>query len=334
MQTSPGPGAPEPSPFGLYVASAREGRTALWRLIAGLVIVVLVWVGCTVATFVALSFVRAVPDAATGIPQRGPFGLAATASPLGLALLFLSWGGIWGGVWIAVRLLQRRSLRSVLGASGRLSWRDFARGAAAILLVGSVLELLATPFDPSLQRSAIGLGEWLLWLPLMLGALLVQTSAEEIAFRGYLMQSLAARFRSPIVWGGIPAIAFTLLHWSVGSGTLLNAALLVSIGMFAVAVAILVHRTGNLGAGMGVHFGLNLFAITLVSRASELGHIALFVSPMESTDPSAAGAALVAASSLVSTLLVLLLLLHPRSPLKVGRDALRYQPGELVGASE
>ena len=39
------------------------------------------------------------------------------------------------------------------------------------------------------------LAAWAAWLPLVLPALLVQTAAEEIAFRGYLMQGLAARFR-------------------------------------------------------------------------------------------------------------------------------------------
>ena len=42
----------------------------------------------------------------------------------------------------------------------------------------------------------------------------VQISAEELAFRGYLMQGLAARFRARAVWWGLPALLFGLMHWN------------------------------------------------------------------------------------------------------------------------
>ena len=49
------------------------------------------------------------------------------------------------------------------------------------------------------------LGEWLMGLAPALVLILWQVSAEEVAFRGYLLQQLRARVRSPLVWAVLPA---------------------------------------------------------------------------------------------------------------------------------
>ena len=74
--------------------------------------------------------------------------------------------------------------------------------------------------------------------------------------------------------------------------------MLVSIAAFAVTATILVVRTGNLGAGLGAHLGLNSSAILFVSHTSWLSGAALFEGqPIDTGDWSLVDAIAVAGLS-------------------------------------
>jgi len=57
------------------------------------------------------------------------------------------------------------------------------------------------------------LSQWLGLLPLTLAFLLIQVSAEELVFRGYLQSQLAALGLHRFVWIMIPSAIFGLLHY-------------------------------------------------------------------------------------------------------------------------
>ena len=230
--------------------------------------------------------------------------------------MLFTFAGIWVGLWITLRLLHRRSLRSVFGREQRLSGGDFGRALAATFFVSLLSELAALAVDPTFERGSIGIGAWLLWLAPLAFLLFVQISAEEVAFRGYLVQTLAARFRSVIVWGALPAVFFTLVHWDPAAIPYMNATILVSIAAFAATATVLVYATGNLAAAMGVHFGMNFFGILLVSHASWLNGAALFVGrPLGGGSWTPTDAVLLAVNGILSMALILWLLLSWRSPL-------------------
>lgn len=298
--------------FQLYVDAARDGRSTMWRTLLGALLIVLVWVAGISIVILLL----------TALPSAGPDSLldGSAESPIDVAATLASFMPIWLGVWLALRLLHRRPLSTVIGADGRLSWPDFARGVAAAVTASAVLEVVTFIVDPNLQRGAIGVGQWLaLFLPLAV-LLLVQTSAEEVAFRGYLLQALAARFRSPLIWGVIPGGLFTLAHW--GSATLpwMNVSILVGIAAFTATATILVYATGNLGAAMGVHFGTNIFAILVVSHMNWLSSVALFVgSPLDAAHWTMGEALALSAVGLAAMPITLWLLLSSRSPLRLRR---------------
>jgi hypothetical protein len=155
----------------------------------------------------------------------------------------------------------------------------------------------------------------------------IQTSSEELLFRGYLLRGLAHRYRSPLVWGLFPALVFTCLHWNIGAPLAMNLCVLASIGAFAALVTVLVYVTGNLGAGMGAHFANNLAGFLLISHESALSSFALYRGkPLETIVWTPGSALLIALIGLVCCALTLLILVHPRSPLRVGGE------GPLPGA--
>jgi uncharacterized protein len=307
-----------------YVEAAGVGKMALWRTIVGALIVLAVFFAATIVAIV-LAYLL---SGAMGPSIGGALGRsdAETAvqeflkTPLGMVCALASFVGLLAGVFIAVRFLQRRPFGTVLGAERRLDWPSVARGFVAALAASALAEIAFAFVDPSLHRSAIGVAAWLAWLVPLTLLLLVQVSAEELAFRGYLMQSLAARFRSPLVWAVLPALLFAVVHWNGESLPLMNGSNILTIAAFAAVAALLVVATGNLGAGIGAHLGMNVFSILIASHMNWLNGAALFVSrPMEAGDWTAGETIALLAINMASFVVILLLLLGRFSPLRVAR---------------
>ena len=107
---------------------------------------------------------------------------AATRSASSCSPTSASFAGLVLGIAAAARLLQRRPAGSLLGPGG-FRPRDFALGVAVIALIGAVSASPWRCLAPPVRQ--LPLAAWAAWLPLALPALLVQTAAEELAFRGY-----------------------------------------------------------------------------------------------------------------------------------------------------
>ena len=251
--------------FEAWVAPARRAPQ-LWRLLAGIGLAILFWTA-------AFALALLVP-----LARRSEAGVL-------IAYLF-SFAGMIVGVAIAVRWLQRRPAWTLIGPEGFIL-RAFALGALVAATLGAVSVGLSLGSDDVTRQA--DLAAWAARVPLVLAALLVQTAAEEIAFRGFLMQSLAARFRSPLIWLLLPALLFGVSHLNAEAG-LRNAWLMVGaatiIGLILADVTV---QTGNLSTAMGLHFANNAFAVlVLAPSAPILSGLALWVVDMDPTGSDAA----------------------------------------------
>jgi hypothetical protein len=111
----------------------------------------------------------------------------------------------------------------------------------------------------------------------------------------------------------------------------MHATMLLTIGAFAALATMLVHATGNLGAAMGVHLGMNFCGILIVSHAGWLNGAALFVSrPLEGEGWSSFDAAYMAVVGIGSMAAVWWLLADARSPLKLAALAATSAHGSDV----
>ncbi|RWE31947.1 MAG: CPBP family intramembrane metalloprotease [Mesorhizobium sp.] len=305
--------------FERYRRSPNEKTTPL-RLLLGAAIVVFFWLAMTLVVLVAGTtafIVLRLPGPATGQPIQD-----FLASPVGILTALASFAGIWIGLWVAMRFVHGEPLSALIGTSRRISRGGFLKGLVAVLITSLFSEVLLYWLQPEIARGSIAFSSWLLFLvPIALLAFL-QTSSEEALFRGYLLRGLASRFGSPLIWGALPALLFSALHWSAASTLAINACVLVSIATFALLLTLLVYVTGNLGAAFGAHLGNNLTGFLLISHQQSYNSFALLnAKPLEGPGWTNWDAALIAAIGVASTLLTMLLLLHRRSPLKVGPEA-------------
>lgn len=285
---------------------------SLPRLLVGTAIIVACWVATTVAVLGAALYLY------DGASTTRSF----LESPAGILSALATFAGIWLGAWLTMRWVHGEHVGALLGTQGGVSWSGFLKGLIAVLLTSLLSEILLYWLQPGISRSHLDLSSWLLFLIPVAALTLLQASAEEVLFRGYLLRGLASRFRSPLLWALLPGLLFVSLHFSPASSASINACVLVSIAAFAGLLTLLVYATGNLGAAFGAHLGNNLTGFLLISHQESYNSFALFnAAPLEGPGWTTSDAIFIAAIGIVSSLLTLLLLLHARSPLRLVPDA-------------
>lgn len=264
-------------PHDSFVAPAR-GAPQLWRLGLGIVLVAGIFLVLSQIIFGTL-FGLLGPEITGQITRDG--GTGQTAAGMFLVLLQLGLLGVASGIVCVI--LHKRGALTLIGPLG-LAFRQFVVVAVAMLVLSVALWLLP-PYgfgDPLVHNMSTG--RWLLLLPFALIAVLVQSGAEEVFFRGYIQQQLAARFRSPLIWLAMPAILFGLGHYlpeSAGS----NAGMIALWAtVFGVLMADLTARTGTLGPAIALHFFNNVSAMVFISVPDEMSGLALFVLPFGIAD--------------------------------------------------
>ena len=308
---------PDPAAFERYRRSPNH-KTTLPRLFLGTAIVILFWAATTVAVLFGAAYALFTWQAGAA-PPSGMQGFLA--SPIGILTALSSFAGIWIGLWIAMRWVHGEPLSALFGVGRRVSRSGFLKGLVAVLITSLVSEILLYLLQPEIARGAISLSSWLLFLVPIVALTLLQTSSEEVLFRGYLLRGLANRFKSPVVWALLPGLLFTSLHWSPSSTVAINACVLASIAAFALLLTLVVHATGNLGAAFGAHLGNNLTGFLLISHQESYNSFALFnARPLEGPGWTTSDAVLIAFIGIACSLLTIALLLHPRSPLRVAAE--------------
>jgi len=248
----------------------------LWRLFLGAAIVLACSLGGT-ALIISLMWLGFGGERTVALVQE----MATLDTPTVVLLMLLTFAGMAAGPVLAVRLVHRRPVSSLLGRLDRV-FRDFLR-AVVVVAVANALDLLVWSFFFDAVPN-LSLGRWLLFLPLALAGILLQTLAEEMVFRGYLMQQLAARFCSARVWMLVPALLFGAAHFAPGTNGD-NALIIVgATALFGVIAADLVRVSGSLGAAWGFHFANNVMAILVISANGTITGLSLFRTPYAASD--------------------------------------------------
>ncbi len=202
-------------------------------------------------------------------PDSSPFGTVFGFAVFGLALILFHF---------LVRQIHHRGIETMLGPWDQL-WRD---GRKTLIAVGLPLAVLAALTVLSRGDTIVQTRNLLAWatmLPFALFAIGTQCATEEVVFRGYLQQQVAAVTRGRLAYIVVPSLAFGIGHYWNGWGPadgILYAVWATTLGL---ACADLTARSGSIGAAVGLHLANNLYAtIVLAERDGASSGLALFLS--------------------------------------------------------
>lgn len=167
--------------------------------------------------------------------------------------------------WGLMAVMHRVKPRWLSSVQPRVRWRYLliCLAVAALALNGVLFLSTVVSGMPAfrVQRGFAG------FVVVILLTSPLQAAAEEIFFRGYLLQALGSFFARP--WFGVvvSSVVFALFH-----GTQ-NWPLFVDRLAFGLLAALLVWRTGGLEAGIAAHIANNIFAYVFAGLTTSIATI-------------------------------------------------------------
>lgn len=250
-------------PF-LEIAGVRErgvGRAAVTLLLAAAA----GFAAATVAAALVLAIAAAIL-AAGGLGVEAAFGQLADSGRPGRTLIGYTYelamvGSVsLAAVWAFIAVVARRAgrpIRTFLTAAAKFRWRHALVGLAVYLPLVAVeigLEQLARPSGDVAPLAFPGASatDRLIYAAAALGFLWCAALAEEILFRGWLMQQARAFTRNVVVILAVSGVAFSLAHGDPTPGGLLTR-LALGVGWAWIAL-----RLGGIEFTAGAHLANNL----------------------------------------------------------------------------
>lgn len=184
-------------------------------------------------------------------------------------------------LFLVVSVLHKRSYLSLMGTNKNLNWNQF--WFAVFLTISlSFLGLAIAPLESilfdevHLPRIEISLlKDWIPWVLPACIVIFIQVSAEEMFFRGYLLQQLKGRFNSFWIWAIFPSILFGIAHYdfdTFGNNTFFY---VLNAFIFGVLASIITNQSNNIGYALGMHFVNNIFGILFFGIGDNLSHLSL-----------------------------------------------------------
>jgi uncharacterized protein len=254
--------APPPRPLppaGAGLGFARLGllgRTSWKRHLAAIVVILASWFVLGTAAAVAVFAVVVGEQADIGAPL--PFYLAVNAPfPFLLA-----------GVAVAVRGIHRRPLRTLVTSPGRrVDRRAVALGFAFFATLGAAGAVVEALLHPGRYQLVFEPLAWLALLPVVLVVTTVQTSAEELLFRGWLLQAVGLLTRRTWLLVAVNGLLFALPHALNAEVAVDPVAVLAYMAGFGALMAYATVRSGGLELALGAHAANNLFVALVANYA-------------------------------------------------------------------
>ncbi|MGQ0749565.1 MAG: lysostaphin resistance A-like protein [Betaproteobacteria bacterium] len=228
------------TPSARYLALVHEGRNEWWRYLLGVVLILFCWL--------VLGYLPYLWMLADG---------AITPFDLYLAVNF-SIFMMLAGLAFVMRFLHRRPVMTLMNPERRLDWRRIGQAAVVWSAIGLTAAVVEHGLFPDRYYLTFNAGQFFLFAAIAIVLTPLQTTTEELVFRGYAMQALSLRVRQPLVIAAASALIFTLPHLmnpEMRHGAVLLAASYYTIGFL---LALITLRDGRLELAIGVHAANNL----------------------------------------------------------------------------
>ncbi|WP_250124916.1 type II CAAX endopeptidase family protein [Chroococcidiopsis sp. CCMEE 29] len=241
-----------------YVEAAGWGKYRWWRYVLGLMIILFAWM-------IAANFASAIVALAIG----GQEGAAAFSR-----LDYAAFGPIWGfvvvmagfpvflaGILIVITLIHQRHPHTLVTAREKISWHrvshGFVAGFVPWVLLGGLGQYLLYPDTFSFNSD---LKTFALFVPLALVVTAIQTTTEELFFRGYIVQGASLIWSNRMFLAIVSAVIFTLPHATnpesqEGGWIGMFLGYFVGTGLLYAIVSLI---DGNTELAIGAHFANNI----------------------------------------------------------------------------
>ena len=257
-----------------YLEVARTGKNDWWRYLISLPGIIGTWFIVGSIPVVMLAF-YVLYD---GNPSTGMNGSSFTGIPvlLDFIVTMLTFFPFIAATLLAVRFIHARPLKTLVTAAPRIRWMRLLAGAGVWLVLAALISFVEAMLYPG--RYVLTFQPMLLLSYALIAVIFIpiQTSAEELFFRGYLMQWIGLRLKNKWVLAFIIGVLFFLPH--AVNPEMASNPVLMGLGYFAFGffAALITLRDNGMELALGLHAANNLFSIFANYTVTALPSPALF----------------------------------------------------------
>lgn len=242
-----------------YLEAARPGKHEWWRYLLALFVILMFWIllGSLPTIFlVGWAFIQKSSQGITSI-QLSLTDLPML--PMFLATMF-SFVFLLIGLCLAVVLIHRRKFISLITPSNTVNWRRLSQGFGVWFMIIALISAIEAVMFPGRYVLDFQPGNFVLFLILGIVFIPIQTSAEELLFRGYLIQALGKKLSNPWAISLISGLLFGVLHLGNPEVSANFWLLAVYYVVFGISLALITLWDGTLELVLGLHAANNLFS--------------------------------------------------------------------------
>jgi membrane protease YdiL (CAAX protease family) len=278
-----------------YLEVARTGKNDWWRYLISLPAILTIWILIgSIPIALLMFYVMADGNPATNITAAGFTGIPVL---LDFSATMLTFFPFIAATLLAVRFIHARSLKTLVTAAPRIRWMRLFSGAGIWFVLAALVAMTEASLYPG--RYVLTFQPAVLAVYAIVAVILIpiQTSAEELFFRGYLLQWMGLRLKNKWALSFINGVLFFLPH--IANPEMSVNGVLMGLGYFAFGffAALITLQDNGMELALGMHAANNLFSALFANYT-----ITALVSPSLFTIQT-----LDAAYGLISTIIGLIL---------------------------
>jgi len=262
-----------------YLDLAREGINHWWRYVVSIILIVFTWLFLgNIPAVILILLVRSDKNPQTQFhAETSQFeGVNPLLTYLAVNFAFVMF---ILALYIAIRFIHKRKFITLITPYSRINWQRILQSFSVYFSLACISSLIEATIFPGSYKLTLNISNFLFFIPIALILTPIQTSVEELFFRGYLMQGISLKSRKSLVPIIITSLIFMLLHLAnpeVASSFLLLAAYYLGLALF---LAIITVKDNTLELALGVHAANNLFNVVLANyKNSALPSPSIFTS--------------------------------------------------------
>ncbi|MEM1255686.1 MAG: CPBP family intramembrane glutamic endopeptidase [Cyanobacteria bacterium P01_H01_bin.21] len=186
-----------------------------------------------------------------------------------------------------IKKIHHRNVYSLINADAIINYKRLFTGFIIWIIQVSAFTFLDILLYPQSYTYTFEPKQWFLLLPLVLIFTPVQTSVEELLYRGYLMQGLSLITKRPVILVLVTSLVFAIPHFGnpeMQRGFVWGALTYLVWGIF---FAVITLKDGGLELALGVHAANNIFSFLVVNTPDSVmpsPTILTYIRPIESVE--------------------------------------------------
>jgi membrane protease YdiL (CAAX protease family) len=243
-----------------FLDQVQLGQTGWFRYFFGLILILFFWLVLG-SLFIIIPLAWVMIDGNRETAVNLETGLLSGVDPIiNYIALNLSFGMLIVGVFVVVRFVHERPFHSVITPLNNLNWRRLGQGFILWLLLVALSSGIEYLLNPDIYTVVFNPRRFFPFALVVLLLTPMQTTAEELFFRGYLLQATGHLGRNVWLLALVNGFLFMLPHLGnpeLAADAILLPLFFLSIGAF---FAFITLRDNSAELAIGAHAANNLYA--------------------------------------------------------------------------